>query len=94
MTAVVLAWPRHLRVRCPPTPPGAELDWQCSSGTCVHVNLSLCSRCGGAEGDLPTDCPGVRMDYDVRELVYADRLNYVSGAGWVEPGDRMWRRNG
>ncbi len=44
--------------------------------------LAHCKVCGGAEGDLPTDCPGERMTDDQRDRVMAGKLDFV-GAGWV-----------
>jgi hypothetical protein len=41
--------------------------------------LSLCNVCGGAEGSLPTECPGVRMTEQQEELVYAGVLNFIDG---------------
>lgn len=90
MTAVVLAWPRHLRANCPDQ---GEPPWQCLAGICVHVNLFCCRTCGGAEGSLPTDCPGERMDSSAQDAIYAGDLNFIAGHGWVRPGQHNWRRS-
>jgi hypothetical protein len=81
---MVLSWPRHLRYRCPP---------DCERCCICEGGLYSCVTCGGAEGSLPTDCPGRRMTSEEQDEVYAERLNYVRGAGWVEQGDRQWRSN-
>lgn len=45
--------------------------------------LHYCTVCGGAEGSLPTDCPGVRMTAEQEEAVYHGRLNYAMRQWWV-----------
>jgi len=45
--------------------------------------LSLCTVCGGAEGSLPTDCPGSRMSAELSESVYAGLADYRDGLGWL-----------
>lgn len=44
--------------------------------------LAHCSVCNGAEGSLPTDCPGERMKADIEDLVYAQVLDFQDG-DWV-----------
>ncbi|QRE00495.1 hypothetical protein [Burkholderia phage BCSR129] len=44
--------------------------------------LAVCIVCGGAEGSLPTKCPGYRMTADQQDEVYAGRLNYTDRRGW------------
>lgn len=90
MTGRVYAWPRHLRATCPE----GGSDYRCDDGTCVHVNLFACVTCGGAEGDLPTDCPGEHITWPMRQSIYNGDLNYLRGPGWVRPGDRMFKDNG
>ena len=45
--------------------------------------LSLCKVCGGAEGDLPKDCPGEKMSEAVRDRVMDGVLDFVDGK-WVD----------
>lgn len=46
--------------------------------------LSMCNICGGAEGSIPTDCPGERMHEIVEQEVYAGELDYRRAlGGWV-----------
>lgn len=65
---------------------------RCTSRYCTgchlcHGGLALCSRCGGAEGSLPTDCPGERMSEEQDKAVYAGELDWRRETGWVnEPG--------
>ena len=42
-------------------------------------DLSHCKICGGAEGSLPTLCPGRRMTAVESDAVYAGNLNFASG---------------
>lgn len=59
----------------------------CQEGSCVYCGggLSSCDVCHGAEGSLPTDCPGVAVDHDTRERIYAGAIDYRDGHGWVKP---------
>jgi hypothetical protein len=47
--------------------------------------LFSCTVCGGFEGSLPTDCPGARMNEVQQDDVYAGRIDYRDGRGWVKP---------
>ena len=44
--------------------------------------LAHCKICNGAEGSLPTDCPGRKMEEHVERLVSHGCLDFKSG-GWV-----------
>lgn len=44
--------------------------------------LSHCKVCNGAEGSLPTHCPGTRMSADTDDQVYAGVLDFRDGR-WV-----------
>jgi len=64
----------------------------CGPYGCNICNLFLCTVCVGAEGSLPTDCPGVRMTQEQEQNVYAGQLDYRDGKGWCTPdgeGDSM-----
>jgi len=59
----------------------------CDKEDCPGCNiceggLVLCKVCGGAEGSLPTDCPGVKMTTEQDEAVYVGILNYAKGYWW------------
>lgn len=45
--------------------------------------LALCKHCGGLEGALPTECPGVSMTQAQIDAVYAGKLDYRNGQ-WME----------
>jgi hypothetical protein len=47
------------------------------------VCLALCKICGGAEGSLPTECPGVQMSCGQMESVYSRTLDFRDGR-WVQ----------
>lgn len=53
-------------------------------------SLALCVTCGGAEGSLPTHCPGEPMQPEVADDVYSELLDYDAREGWVQRISRMW----
>ena len=44
--------------------------------------LALCAVCGGLEGGLPTECPGIWMSLVEQEYVHLGLLDFVGGK-WV-----------
>lgn len=44
--------------------------------------LSHCRVCNGAEGTLPSGCPGTRMSERVAEAVYAGQIDFRAGS-WL-----------
>jgi hypothetical protein len=44
--------------------------------------LAYCVVCKGAEGSLPTECPGAPMSGRTQDAVYAGLTNFVGGE-WV-----------
>lgn len=44
--------------------------------------LDGCSVCGGLEGAMPSNCPGVKMTAEQIDEVYAGRLDFRDGL-WV-----------
>jgi hypothetical protein len=54
----------------------------------VDGGLSLCKVCGGLEGALTTDCPGVRMPHDTEKSVYEGEIDYLEGKGWVHQASK------
>lgn len=57
---------------------------ECTGCSLCHGGLSVCTICGGAEGSLPTDCPGERMTPQQINDVYAGELDWQKGTGWVK----------
>lgn len=41
--------------------------------------LAVCVVCGGAEGTLPTDCPGYKMDEQEQAYVMAKQIDFIGG---------------
>lgn len=77
----VLHWPKHLRYHCPPG------QAHCIEGRCMICSGGLfsCVRCLGAEGSLPTECPGSHMTMDYQEEVMAGTLDFTLAKGWHTP---------
>lgn len=46
--------------------------------------LALCTTCHGAEGDLPTECPGTSITDDQRAAIVLGVLDFVGGR-WINP---------
>jgi hypothetical protein len=67
---------KHTRYEC-----------KCNHPYCQFCEGSLfdCTVCGGFEGSLPTDCPGMRMTDEERDQVYAGHIDYREDRGWVVP---------
>lgn len=51
--------------------------WVCRGG------LIECVVCGGAEGDLPRDCPGYMMLPEELESISSGRMDYFRQFGWI-----------
>lgn len=45
--------------------------------------LALCKVCGGAEGCLPSECPGLAMTTEQIDQVYAGEIDFVDGI-WTD----------
>lgn len=43
--------------------------------------LSLCTICGGAEGSMPTECPGRPLTMKEDDDIYNGKLDFING-GW------------
>ena len=71
----VLRLPRHQLARC--TDPGCSGCHFCAGG------LAHCTVCGGAEGSLPTDCPGEQMTELREKMVFDGVMDYTWRDGWV-----------
>lgn len=57
----------------------------CKSETyCIYCDggLSSCTVCGGAEGSLPTECPGRLMTPEEQDQVYQGPLDF-SNCEWT-----------
>lgn len=56
---------------------------ECSGCKFCNGGLALCTVCRGAEGSLPSECPGTEMTREQEEDVYTGKLDFCNGA-WVE----------
>lgn len=82
-------------------PDGLGEGWVCSLqvGRTAHDcysredGLRHCKLCGGAEGSLPTHCPGKRMTDEMEQAVFAGKLDFKGGA-WVVRSPDRGRDNG
>lgn len=87
-SAEVMQFPGHHWFRCGP---------QCNGCQFCHGGLALCTRCGGYEGSLTSDCCGERLEMETHDAVYDGCWDYRKGE-WVQaasphcPGAHNWRR--
>jgi hypothetical protein len=65
----------HIRATHPP-------DLDCGPYGCNVCNLFICSVCGGAEGSLASECPGVQLTTEQQDEIYAGTLDFKNGE-WV-----------
>lgn len=70
---------KHRLFRCEP-----EQD-QCMEGRCMFCDggLAMCTVCHGAEGTLPTDCPGVPMTGEQEQAVWRQEMDFHRRHGWL-----------
>lgn len=61
---------------------GCSMDVDVPCYVC-SVELSLCIACGGAEGSLPTSCPGKQMTREQLDDVYAGKTDFRNGK-WID----------
>ncbi len=61
----------------------------CGADDCqaCRGGLPLCTVCGGAEGGLPYECPGVRMTGQQHDDVYARKIDFIAGE-WRVPAPK------
>ena len=69
-----------------------------ASCNCEHCQLAVCEVCGGAEGSLTTDCPGVRITYERHQELMETNLDYTDARGWhlapiIRAGEARPRRS-
>lgn len=58
---------------------------KCNDPECFTCkgDLASCDECFGAEGSLPTDCPGLRLNQDTLDAIYNKILDYKEGQ-WIK----------
>ncbi|GAB4161699.1 MAG: hypothetical protein Fur003_5000 [Candidatus Dojkabacteria bacterium] len=59
------------------------------AGRCTGCNLFTCKTCGGAEADLPTDCPGTRLTSEQRAGIAEGSLDFI-GNEWIKYEDHVF----
>lgn len=64
---------KHIKLEC---------KTDCDNSNCNTCNLFTCSVCGCSEGELPSDCPGYRVEAETRENIYTGKLDYKDGTWW------------
>ncbi len=75
---MILNFHGHHRYNC------EHADPDDSIGCCIcEGGLFSCTRCGGAEGSLPTDCPGIQISHEMQDDIAAGNADYLWREGWV-----------
>lgn len=58
---------------------------------CTYSVLSQCQVCNLGEGELTTDCPGERVNYEAKCLEVGGPAEYTTAGGWVlRPSREQW----
>jgi hypothetical protein len=91
MSARILAFPRHVLLGSALAP--CDCDKREQACIVCAGGLAWCVVCSGAEGDLPTHCPGEPMCEVVRQAVYDEEIDYDARRGWYQR-DTTERRTG
>ena len=87
-TVNILRFPKHKYKRCTAPDCDCAEDRAATGRDCLLNVLKWCECCNGAEGSLPTDCPGRRMTDEEEEAVVVGLLDYVRRRGWVRGKQR------
>lgn len=89
--ALIYQFPRHRLV-------GRDLPCRCDkedgAWNCMICagGLAFCETCHGAEGSLPTCCPGERMPACVETAVMFGHCDYDVIQGWVQRSNSAPKR--
>lgn len=70
----ILRWPRHKWYHC-----GDD----CEGCLFCEGGIAACTRCGGGEASLPTDCPGSKMGFVIESAITCGMLDYRRRVGWI-----------
>lgn len=54
-------------------------------GGCMFCDggLGACTVCGGIEGSLTTECPGIELPQETLDLLYALKIDFNQGRWWM-----------
>ncbi len=77
---------KHVLKGSPAAPCDCHKDEHRLSCNICDGGLALCVVCGGAEGSMPTDCPGVALAGSTLEAIYAGTTDFRDGE-WINPGE-------
>ena len=71
---------KHTWYKCPP---------DCDDYSCPYCvgGLASCIICGGAEGELTTDCCGHKLTQEIHDKVYAGKTDFKNHH-WQTPTKR------
>jgi hypothetical protein len=58
-------------------------DGPCDAVHCNICDLFTCSRCGASEGEMPFECPGIKMTVEQKDAVMDGKLDY-RGGDWIQ----------
>ena len=67
---------KHTWYKCPTNCDNPHCNF-CRGG------LGLCTVCNCAEGTLPTDCPGEKVNEKIQNKIYAAKLDFIKGK-WIK----------
>lgn len=68
----------------------ATCDGKCSEPYgCTLCNLFYCTVCQGAEGSLPSECPGKPISEENQQLIYQGTLDFQDGS-WINRPLKRW----
>lgn len=70
-----------------------HVEWKCQLGyeNCdqcnynTHHELFICAVCGGAESDLPTECPGRVLTAEESDQIMNGDLDFYDSAWHAHP---------
>ncbi len=70
----------------------ATCDGKCSEPYgCTLCNLFYCTVCRGAEGSLPSECPGKPISEENQQLIYQGTLDFRDGS-WINRPLKKWEK--
>jgi len=70
----------------------AEVHEDCGHNHCSVCDggLFICTVCYGAEGSLTSDCPGIKLGWNLLARVYEGSVDYFEGE-WTKESHQSWR---
>lgn len=65
---------------------------RCTRLNCWTCELFICTVCGGFEGSLTSQCPGVKVSDEHLQLVYKANLDFRRDRGWYARERENWEK--